>query len=122
MQQIDLSLAKKHAKPDIDPQPMISEDVVLPIIESIIATPSSSLKQIQFPKKWRMNRSNAMVEFRERYTQLFENRRLCCSGCNESIAQGTNWLEDNVLLPTINSLRQANICYDCLKPFCGDFN
>ena len=94
LEQIDLSLVGKYEDPDsLYYLPAICQMFVLPILNSIIAAADGcALKYIQFPKDWVIDQSNAMVEFRERYTQLLESRRLCCSKCNESIARGI-WLE-----------------------------
>ena len=37
IQQIDLSLVGKHEAPTIEPEPLLSEDVVIPIIDDIIS-------------------------------------------------------------------------------------
>lgn len=53
LEQIDLSFAGKNEDQYIEPEPKISEEVVLPILESIISTDGCSLKHIQFPCRWR---------------------------------------------------------------------
>ncbi|KAL7450252.1 hypothetical protein ACHAWC_004423 [Mediolabrus comicus] len=50
---IDMSLVGEHKSPLLNPEPPISRDVVLPILDSILDGEGSALKQIQFPKKWR---------------------------------------------------------------------
>jgi len=54
IQQIDLSLVGKHEAPLIEPEPLLSQDAMLPILDGIISLGGgSSLKQLEFPKKWR---------------------------------------------------------------------
>ena len=120
LEQIDLSLVKQHEKANIEPEPLISEAAILPILDSIIDTTGCSLKYIvfpwkwrhsQFPWKWRMGEmQNDMNQFLERYNQLFVNRRLSCSSCNTSM-EGQPW---------ITGTHQNNVCYSCLKQFCCD--
>jgi len=52
LEQIDLSTVGKHENSEIKPQPKISQEVVMPILESIISTYGCSLKHIEFPSKW----------------------------------------------------------------------
>ena len=52
LEQIDISLVRKHEKRKIKPEPKISQEVVLPILDSIISSDGFSLKHIQFPDKW----------------------------------------------------------------------
>ena len=47
IKQIDLSLVGKHEVPVIEPDPLLSEDLVIPILDSVI-NGGSSLKQLEF--------------------------------------------------------------------------
>ena len=50
LEQIDLSLVGKHEVPLINPEPLLSEDIVLPILDNIISR-KSGLRQLELPKK-----------------------------------------------------------------------
>ena len=52
LEQIDISLVRKHEKPKIKPEPQISQEVVLPILDSIVSSDGCSLTHIKFPDKW----------------------------------------------------------------------
>jgi len=58
LEQIDISFARKHKTQYIDPEPKISHEIVMPILQSIISADDCSLKYIQFPMKWRNGYSN----------------------------------------------------------------
>ena len=56
IENIDLTLVGDHVTPILDPEPRISQDIVLPILDSIIEEgDNSGLKLLQFPWKWREN-------------------------------------------------------------------
>ena len=109
LEQIDLSLVKQHERPDIQPEPLITEVAVFPILDSIIDADGCSLKCIVFPAKWRRGRMHDMRSFLGRYEQVFVNRRLSCSSCDTSM-EGQPW---------ITGTYQNNVCYSCLKQFCN---
>jgi len=120
LEQIDLSMAKQHEEPDIDPAPLIRVDVVLPILDSIISLRSNqfSLKHIQIPYKWREDDDNLhlMAEFRARYNTLLSIKYPSCTQCNTSM-DNKKWLASNRDL-----IQKYSTCYICLKHFCGDFD
>ena len=49
LEQLDLSMAKQHEDPLIDPGPFISEGVVVPIVESIVPEERTFHTQLQLP-------------------------------------------------------------------------
>ena len=104
---------KKHREPTtIDPV-LISQEAVLPILDSIIAS-DGCLKYIMFPISWSGREpTNSMEAFRLRYDQFFYNRGLGCTTCASRFSEENSWL-------TFYTGRtyQNNICYDCLRPFC----
>ena len=78
-----MSLVGKHESPILEPEPLLSEDVVIPILDSIISRGSESgLKHSEFPKKWRDEQSTQMDQFIQRYNDYLTNQRYCCSKCN----------------------------------------
>ena len=84
IKQIDLSLVGKHESPLIEPDPLLSESVVLPILDSIIDSRGSSLEQLEFPKNWRNTASTQMTQFLVRYNQYMRNQGHRCFKCNRS--------------------------------------
>jgi len=73
IEHIDLSLAKQFESPQLDPESKISEEVVIPILESIISD-SNSLEKIVFPKKWHTAKTTEFAELLRKYNQLLERR------------------------------------------------
>ena len=94
LEQIDMSLVGKHEVPLIEPEPLLSEDVCIPILDGIIGRGrGSSLKQLEFPKKWRKTQSIQMTQFLGRYNQYLTNQRYCCSKCDRICTE--TWDDDN---------------------------
>ena len=56
LERIDLSLVGVHENPTINPEPPISVELVVPILNSIVDREDNALVHIQLPKKWRMER------------------------------------------------------------------
>jgi hypothetical protein len=120
LEQIDLSLVGKHESPILDQEPLLSEDLVIPILDSVI-NGAGSLKQLEFPKKWRNIEveSTQFVQFLERYNQYLTNQRYCCSKCNEMCYSrvGNDWVyRGRIYKKTFGT--QNYTCSGCLKHFC----
>ena len=122
---LDLSFVGRNEEVEIprytDPKSSCWESVVIPILDSIIGLAGCSLTFVIFPNNWStieqythgQGYCSLLKDFRGRYNQLFNNRGLKCAKCNTSL-NGYDWLTDD------KRVWQNNICYDCLKPFCGD--
>jgi len=114
LEQIDISLARKHKRQGIYPEPKISEEATVPILDDIISADGCSLKYIQFPIKWiGIGMYNApttgfVIRF-NRYLHSRTSLDLDCSKCNRSMRDNREWL---------SLLQNTNICYECLKPTC----
>lgn len=112
LEQIDISLAEKNDYQYIEPEPKISEEVVMPILDSIISADGCSLKHIQFPSMFRReSRVYTVLEFQTRYNIQFLSREISCAKCNEA-APDTYRMNDYLII--------NKTCYDCLAPLCGD--
>jgi hypothetical protein len=83
LKHFDMSLVM-HDSASISPAPPISEDVILPILASIVTMERSSVELLCFPKKWRMEKSPAFQFFIERYSNYLENRSIHCNCGTES--------------------------------------
>ena len=85
IEQIDLSLVGAHQRARIHPEPPISYDLLLPILDSIISQERCSLKQIQFPHVWRIRPAAdpGFIELLQRYNEMMGNRdAFFCGKCN----------------------------------------
>lgn len=112
LRQLDVSMVG-------EPEPMISEGVVLPILLSIIETGGSSMEQLHLPRKWRVKRigtdgwpkrSAAMKRFLRRYNEYLMSRP--CRRCQHPICRPPQLIDDWGL--------QHGICYDCLDSDCRE--
>jgi len=120
IKQIDMSLVGNHEVPDIEPAPLLSEDIVLPILDDInIIIRETSLVQLELPKRWRARRSIQLGHFLERYDRYLTNQSyrcsICCRGCVEE-GDGDEWvdLEEDECYGLQNFT-----CFGCLKHFCN---
>lgn len=120
LERIDLSLVGRHESPIISPEPPISADVVLPILDSIVGSEGSSLVHVQLPRKWLAERGGALHNFLESHVRALNARRIQCSGeecdrtCDEYHLSSSRvgWVSGWQL----GVVRDA--CYQCLKQFC----
>lgn len=124
--QIDLSLAGKHECSNFITAKvkkcLLSSEIVLSILLSIVAADGCSLKHVTFPGKWRQLDSVTIIpgmrQFLQQYDQVCESRRLCCTKCvtivssAEETRYNTHWLSV--------AMYQENVCYDCLNQFCNE--
>ena len=114
IEQIDLSLVEKQMSPSIDPEPPISCDAVLPILDSIISQDGCALMHLQFPKKWQRTRGQQFEDFVTRYNQTLRSPDdVRCIKCNETL----RW-EEEEWIDTYDS--QNYTCYECLNYYCYD--
>jgi hypothetical protein len=74
LEQIDLSLIG---------EPLISEDAVLPILESIVAAGGTTLEHVALPRSWHYadTQKVTFVQFVERYNQVLQSRNAKGSQC-----------------------------------------
>jgi len=99
LERIDLSLVGDYQNPTINPEPPISAELVVPILNSIVEREDNSLVHIQLPKKWRDERSNVLTQFLERFDRLSNERRYQCSRCGENCE---DLFEDNTVYELVS--------------------
>lgn len=90
VEQIDLTLYGVGCGPVIYPEPPISCNFVLPILDSIIEREDCALKCLEFPYKWREDRStkSAFHAFILRYNEMRRGRgTIKCLNCNRERAR-----------------------------------
>lgn len=62
LEQVDLCMVEKQSDPNfVRPKPMLSKDLVIPILDSIVDAEGSSLKQIQLPSAWKISEFRALL-------------------------------------------------------------
>ena len=121
IQQIDLSLVGKHEVPVIEPEPLLSGEVVIPILDDIISRGRrSSLKQLEFPKKWRLEQPIESItrldRFLARYNNYMRNQRYSCSKCDRlCVETGSGWVDLDGGDPYGT---QNYTCSGCRQHFC----
>jgi len=114
LEQIDLSLLKQYENPDgyIDGSSeihhLLSKDIVLPILNSIVSVMGSSLKYILLPYNWRTD--DQLQQFVNRYNQRLDG--INCSNCTERM-WGYGFYR-------VGTMYHYNTCYSCLKHYCDE--
>jgi hypothetical protein len=129
LERIDLCLVGDHENPTLNPEPPISAELVVPILNSIIGREDNVLVHVQLPKKWRVERSDILTQFLQRFDRQLNNRRYPCSkpecdgSCEDLFEDDTDyqlvcWQEHRhkgyEQYGTV-----AMSCYLCKKNFCG---
>jgi len=116
---LDLSLVRMHEGPVLDPEPLLSESVVIPILDHIIGNGRRSLKLLHLPKKFRMSESET-EEFLGRYNDYLETFSYKCSKCDticdETGAESWTFQDDSGEYKGA----QNYTCSGCLAHFCFD--
>ncbi|KAL7458674.1 hypothetical protein ACHAWC_010260 [Mediolabrus comicus] len=117
IEQIDLSIVR-NGMPQLDIDPSISHDVVLPILDSIInRREECSLKQLQLPSVWIMTGvswKDPVNSFLERYQSVFVQSFAVCR--NMLVPQRRHPPNPRFRLPWLDTLK--NSCYECLEIYC----
>ena len=115
IERIDFTLVGEKENPYLDPDPPISRESVLPILDTIIIV-EGALKHLQFPRHWRNIKSEQsdFYQFLERFNRMLDNRGLnrCCK-CNE-IGEPPVELNDSLY----DYGTQYGTCFGCLKHHC----
>ncbi|KAL7533683.1 hypothetical protein ACHAXR_008072 [Thalassiosira sp. AJA248-18] len=122
LERLDLSLVEQHEPPDKpffilgdnDVVPLLleeivlSEEIVLPLLGSMIDQPSCSLRHLQFPHKWSSGKSEAFRQFILKYNSFLRNLNIPCGlGCGRSCHSAMS-----------GDCIQGISCYICVKNVC----
>jgi hypothetical protein len=78
LQQLDLDLIDKKNSFIMDSSSKLSESDAIPILDSIVDADGSMIKHIQFPKKWREERSQLLSMFLGKYNCTMNKRSIQC--------------------------------------------
>ena len=113
LRQIDLSLVGKNEPPTIEPEPALSQAVLLPILSSMIKSKHIYIRHIQMPKHWRIIDNNPELnQFFALYSKRLSSH-YNCSQCDDRICRGgkrKKWMNENGI--------QKFTCYECMDSFC----
>ena len=148
LERVDLCLVEQYESPVITPDPAISVDVVVPILDSIIEQEASLLRHIQLPKKWRDEKKDVLSQFLVRYDRFLSGQGIICSneyevdekcqnvcqgteqnpwvdrgrcGCPENNDQNNQWTHDHTCYNHDYGV-QGFTCYQCMRHVCGECN
>jgi len=118
LEKIDLSLARQRNKPDRI-KPRISDEAVLPILDSILNAEGSVLKQVQFPAKWERTVTFRQSDFLSRLNRSLIERDQSCSRCERGMNTPWYWRTGSRIFGShLNGHQSSCICYDCNKHYC----
>ena len=128
LEQIDLSCVGEYETPDLNPAPLISQQEVVPILDSIVRADGTSLAYLQLPKKWRKvgqgGRSTQLTELLETYDNLVLSRRESkCLKCRELCCERDNfcgWINRDANPHDQYYGLQISTCSNCLGTFCEE--
>lgn len=124
LEQIDLSIVKGNKTvPANEPMLRISEQCVVPILNSIVDATGNTLRHVQLPKSFRDRPSTIVDSFIEKYDELLEERGDKCSHCNEGFwggmdGGGNPWVYDDHKNPLYGL--QNYTCYECTDHVCAN--
>ena len=88
-EQIIFGLVHGYTSQIIDPKPIMSENAVVPILQSIIDKDGNSSKYLRLPKMWRVRQTEVLGLLLETYNRVLNNRKLGCSKC-DGLCLGTS--------------------------------
>ena len=112
----------RDERPRLDPEPQLSEDIVIPILDSIMGR--GSLKLLQLPWKFRNEPTTEMEQFLVRYEQYLSAFRYKCSKC-DTVCRETGhclwmYIHDDMRGEDFFGT-QNYTCYQCMNYYCyGD--
>ena len=118
IEHIDLSLVKQYESPELDPEPMISEEAVLPILDSIVSVNGSSLKMVIFPKTWCTAKTTKFTQLLTNYNHLLESREPKCLNCEIRLFEEREYALIESSGGNDYYGTQSYCCYKCTKNFC----
>jgi len=95
----------------------LSEDAVIPILDSIISEKYRALKLLELPLVWRKKESAQLAAFLVRYNNAQRSRTCFCCECSADF-QASSWT-DHFKGSSFWGL-QRHTCYDCTEHVCVD--
>jgi len=99
----------------------LSEEAVIPILDSIIAGKDRSLKHVQLPLVWRKMKTEMLSDFLERYVHVQSSRACTCAQCNDVFeVEASLWMNQTKSKHTPDWGLQRHTCYNCTENICHD--
>lgn len=117
LEHIDFSLIGNPFLPKPNPDRGFSQEIVLPVIDSILDAPGNSIELIRLPRKWLSRIPSGVDQFLQRYNQFLGNRRAVCSECDQLC--GDQWVAQDHR--GLHYGEQNYTCFHCLRNFCGGY-
>ncbi len=105
----------------------LSEEAIIPILDSIIARKDRALKLLELPVVWRKNKSTQLTAFMWRYNNAQSSRTCSCCECNVDFTDSL-WMDPLKHSPYWGQQRHTchdctkNICIECENAFCDECN
>jgi len=127
LESMDLSLVGVNESPSIiNPEPPISAEIVVPILESIISTKENELVHVTLPKKWRVEKSAILTNFLQKFGRVLVDREIDCCGYNcEKIcgaARTRSGAGSALVCPDVANVNQYGLvtfaCSGCDRKYC----
>lgn len=110
LEQIHLSpLRRKTEKETGNSDILVSEEAVLPILESIVDVQGSSLKLLDLPAEFLDSPTPRLTAFLGRYDMLLRSRGYVCNTCGGVCEVSSRWYA---------GFLQKHTCYSCNQFFC----
>ena len=126
LESIDLSLVDVNESPSINPEPPISAELAVPILESIIDTEGNELVNVTLPKKWRDGRNDVLTNFLRKFGRVLGSRNIKCSAyrCDNICEAGRTRMGGNSLVCCDTEQNQYGIttfaCSKCDRKYCTE--
>ncbi len=95
----------------------LSEEAVIPILDSIIARKDRALTLLELPVVWKKNKSAQLAAFMERYNNVQSSRTCSCCECSADF-QASLWM--NPFKDSSDWGQQRHTCYECTNNICHD--
>jgi len=121
LKQLDIGIVGQNESPELDPEPLISEEAVVPILTSIINAHNNKMTHLQLPHKWRSTGEHTqLTDFLRRYNEVLASRGITCIKCKTLVSETSDFDCHVYREPTWAWYgQQNNICYKCLRSFCN---
>jgi len=134
LKRVDLCLVRQFESPDIQPEPALLMQDVIPVLGSIINS-GESLIHVQFPKKLRVQETGNEVfhDWLYEYNRYMNRRHIACSNRAAGMRFCTRISRGDMYNPWVDMKgcrcasrscfhfygMQQLTCYSCCKHFCG---
>jgi len=124
IEEIDLSVLNKAKRKELEQDPELDEEHVVPILSTLLppAVASSSLILIHFPKHWRDRKRPVLTTFLGALNSALQARNYRCSNqdCGDECNGREDESSDHVNRGDCHYGVVNFMCTECRKPYCCD--